>query len=36
MAPTPAVVSNCALGGADGRRQFIAATQYLLAIDLIG
>ena len=34
--PTPAVVSNCTFGGADGRRLFIAATQYLLAIDLIG
>lgn len=34
--PTPAVVSNCTFGGRDGRRLFIAATQYLLAIDLIG
>jgi gluconolactonase len=34
--PTPAVVSNCKFGGGDGRRLFIAATQYLLAIDLIG
>lgn len=34
--PTPAVVSNCTFGGHDGRRLFIAATQYLLAIDLIG
>ena len=33
---TPAVVSNCAFGGPDGQRLFIAATQYLLAIDLIG
>ncbi len=32
--PTPAVASNCTFGGADGRRLFIAATQYLLAIDL--
>jgi gluconolactonase len=32
--PTPAVASNCVLGGDDGRRLFIAATQYLLAIDL--
>ena len=32
--PTPAVASNCALGGNTGRRLFIAATQYLLAIDL--
>ena len=31
---TPAVASNCALGGSHGRRLFIAATQYLLAIDL--
>jgi len=33
--PTPAVASNCAFGGANDRRLFIAATQYLLAIDLI-
>ncbi|MGH6992909.1 MAG: SMP-30/gluconolactonase/LRE family protein [Caulobacteraceae bacterium] len=33
--PTPAVASNCAFGGPDGRRLFIAATQYLLAVDLI-
>jgi gluconolactonase len=32
--PTPAVASNCTLGGSTGRRLFIAATQYLLAIDL--
>jgi len=32
--PTPAVASNCVLGGSTGRRLFIAATQYLLAIDL--
>jgi len=32
--PTPSVASNCALGGVDGRRLFIAATQFLLAIDL--
>ena len=32
--PTPAVASNCALGGSTGRRLFIAATQYLFAIDL--
>ena len=32
--PTPAVASNCVLGGDNGRRLFIAATQYLLAIDL--
>src|SRR5277367_5413804 len=32
--PTPAVASNCAFGGVDGRRLFIAATKYLLAIDL--
>ncbi|MEO9133209.1 MAG: SMP-30/gluconolactonase/LRE family protein [Sphingomonas sp.] len=32
--PTPAIVSNLAFGGADSRRLFIAATQYLLAIDL--
>ena len=34
--PTPAVASNCTFGGEDGRRLFIAATNYLLAIDLIG
>ncbi len=34
--PTPAVASNCTFGGADGRRLFITATQYLLAINLIG
>ena len=33
--PTPAVASNCALGGTHGRRLFIAATRYLLAIDLM-
>ena len=33
--PTPVVASNCCFGGPDGRRLFIAATQYLLAIDLI-
>ncbi len=32
--PTPAIVSNLSFGGEDGRRLFIAATQYLLAIDL--
>jgi gluconolactonase len=34
--PTPSVASNCTFGGPDGRRLFIAATQYLFAIDLIG
>lgn len=34
--PTPSVASNCTFGGVDGRRLFIAATQYLLAIDLDG
>ena len=33
--PTPEVCSNCAFGGADGRRLFIAAERYLLAIDLL-
>jgi gluconolactonase len=33
--PTPQVCSNCAFGGADGRRLFIAAERYLLAIDLL-
>jgi gluconolactonase len=32
--PTPAIASNCTFGGPDGMRLFIAATQYLLAIDL--
>jgi gluconolactonase len=32
--PTPAVASNCVLGGDRGLRLFIAATQFLLAIDL--
>jgi gluconolactonase len=32
--PTPAVASNCTFGDVNGRRLFIAATQYLLAIDL--
>jgi len=32
--PTPAVASNLTFGGADRRRLFIAATHYLLAIDL--
>ncbi len=34
--PTPAIASNCAFGGPDGRRLFIAATKFLLAIDLNG
>ena len=34
--PIPVVASNCTFGGADGQRLFIAATQYLLAIDLTG
>lgn len=34
--PMPSVVSNCTFGGAGGRRLFVTATQYLLAIDLIG
>jgi gluconolactonase len=34
--PTPAVASNCVFGSADGQRLFTTATQYLLAIDLIG
>ena len=33
---TPAVASNCTFGGVNGRRLFIAATKYLLALDLIG
>lgn len=34
--PTPAVASNCTFGGENGHRLFIAATNYLLAIDLNG
>ena len=34
--PTPAIASNCTFGGADGRRLFITATQYLLVLDLAG
>ena len=34
--PTPKTCSNCAFGGAGMTRLFIAATEYLLAIDLIG
>jgi gluconolactonase len=33
--PAPAVCSNCALGGSGRTRLFVAATQYLLAIDLL-
>jgi gluconolactonase len=33
--PTPTVCSNCAFGGDGGRRLFIAATDLLLAIDLV-
>jgi len=33
--PTPSVCSNCAFGGPGMKRLFIAATKYLLAIDLI-
>ncbi len=33
--PTPGTCSNCAFGGADGRRLFIAAERDLLAIDLL-
>ena len=32
--PTPVTASNLTFGGKDGRRLFIAATKYLLAIDL--
>ena len=32
--PTPMIASNLAFGGPEGRRLFIAATKYLLAIDL--
>lgn len=32
--PTPSVASNCTFGCSDGRRLFITATNYLLAIDL--
>ena len=33
--PTPVVAANCAFGGTDGRRLFITAEQYLLAVDLL-
>ena len=33
---TPTVVANLAFGGPDGKRLFMAASRYLLAIDLIG
>ncbi len=33
--PTPSVCSNCAFGGSGMARLFIAATNYLLAIDLL-
>jgi gluconolactonase len=33
--PTPSVASNCAFGGEDGRRLFIAASEHLFAIDLL-
>ncbi len=33
--PTPMTASNCAFGGPGGRRLFIAATKFLLAIDLV-
>lgn len=32
--PTPAIASNCCFGGSDGKRFFVAAKSYLLAIDL--
>lgn len=32
--PTPATASNCCFGGPDMKRFFVAATDYLLAIDL--
>ena len=34
MIPAPNVCANCDLGGADGRRLFIAAEHMLLAVDL--
>ncbi len=34
--PTPATCSNCAFGGPGMSRLFIAATTFLLAIDLVG
>ena len=33
--PTSETCSNCALGGPGMKRLFIAATKYLLAIDLL-
>ncbi|MBE7211647.1 MAG: SMP-30/gluconolactonase/LRE family protein [Gluconacetobacter diazotrophicus] len=32
--PTPEVAANCCFGGSNGKRLFIAAESYLLAIDL--
>ena len=34
--PTPTVCANCAFGGNGMRRLFVAATDLLLAIDLVG
>ena len=34
--PTPSICSNCAFGGDGMKRLFIAATDLLLAIDLVG
>ncbi len=34
--PVAQTVSNCCFGGPDGRRLFMAATKWLVAIDLIG
>ena len=34
--PTPAICSNCAFGGDGMRHLFVAATDLLLAIDLVG
>lgn len=36
LIPIPAVAANVAFGGLHDRRLFIAASQYLFAIDLIG
>ena len=34
--PTPTICANCAFGGEAMRRLFVAATDLLLAIDLVG
>ena len=33
--PMPVVATNCTTGGTNGRRLFVTATEYLLAVDLL-